>query len=97
VRKSEFKPTQLEKGVSIGANATIVCGVTLGAFAFVGAGAVVTEDVKPYALVVGVPAKQVGWMSAFGETLQFDEQGMATCSGSGQQYQLKDGQVKLVS
>lgn len=97
VRKSEFKPTQLEKGVSIGANATIVCGVTLGAFAFVGAGAVVTEDVKPYALVVGVPAKQVGWMSAFGESLQFDEQGMATCSGSGQLYQLKDGQVKLVS
>jgi len=83
--------------VSIGANATIVCGVTLGDFAFVWAGAVVKDDVKPYVLVVGVPAKQVGWMSAFGETLQFDEQGMATCSGSGQQYQLKDGQVKLVS
>lgn len=97
VRKTEFKATLLEQGVSIGANATIVCGVKLGAFAFIGAGAVVTEDVKPYALMVGVPAKQVGWMSAHGEKLAFDAQGHAVCSGSGVQYVLQNGQVKVVS
>jgi len=76
-RKEEFKKTLLKKGCSIGANATIVCGVTIGEYALIGAGAVVNKDVKPYALMVGVPARQIGWVGVSGNTLQFDEEGKA--------------------
>ncbi|MEY3780645.1 MAG: hypothetical protein RJA00_338 [Bacteroidota bacterium] len=96
VRKAEFKPTVLKRGVTIGANATIVCGVTLGEYAFVGAGAVVAADVVPHAIVVGVPAKQIGWMSSYGEKLIFDDSGSAVCPGSGKEYQLTNGLVKEV-
>ncbi|MGE9746028.1 acyltransferase [Bdellovibrio bacteriovorus] len=75
VRKSEYKDTFVKKGVSIGANATIVCGVTLGDFAFIAAGSVVTKDVKPYALIAGVPGKQIGWMSQFGERIELPMEG----------------------
>ena len=92
-RKSEFKVTMVGKGATIGANATIVCGNTIGCYALVGAGAVVTSSVPDYALVVGNPARQIGWVSALGHTLSFDEQGRATCPESGQQYKLKDNQV----
>ncbi|MBG9377349.1 N-acetyltransferase [Panacibacter sp. DH6] len=93
VRKHEYLKTHVGKGASIGANATIVCGHDIGAYAFVGAGAVVTKDVKPYALVVGNPSKQTGWMSEYGHKLSFDEHGMATCKESGGQYVLKNGVV----
>lgn len=93
-RKHEYRPTILRKGVSIGANATIVCGVTLGTYAFVGAGSVVTKDVPPYALVVGNPARQTGWMSAHGARLVFDEQGYAICHESGEKYVMRDGLVE---
>jgi UDP-2-acetamido-3-amino-2,3-dideoxy-glucuronate N-acetyltransferase len=93
-RKHEYQPTVLRKGVSIGANATIVCGVTLGTYAFVGAGSVVTRDVAAYALVVGNPARHVGWMSAHGTRLVFDEQGKAVCSESGEIYRLRGGEVE---
>lgn len=96
VRKMEFKATLLHKGVSIGANATLVCGVTLGEYAFVGAGAVVVRDVAPFSMVVGVPAKHVAWMSAFGEKLMFNNQGMAMCKGSGDHYELSEGRVKKI-
>lgn len=95
VRKHEYQATILERGVSIGANATIVCGVRLGAYAFVGAGSVVTKDVPAYALVVGNPARQMGWMSAHGHRLHFDESGMARCE-SGQAYELNGGKVQPV-
>ncbi|MGH1436129.1 MAG: acyltransferase [Lewinella sp.] len=94
-RKHEYRPTILRKGVSIGANATIVCGITLGTYAFVGAASVVTKDVAPYALVVGNPARQIGWMSAHGDRLEFDDQGKAVCSESGERYSLLDGLVKV--
>jgi UDP-2-acetamido-3-amino-2,3-dideoxy-glucuronate N-acetyltransferase len=93
VRHDKYETTLVKKGATIGANATIVCGVTLGEHCFVGAGAVVTKDVKPYALVVGVPAKQVGWMSEYGHTLEFDENGIAVCPESGQKYKLENGNV----
>lgn len=96
VRKMEFKATLLLKGVSIGANATLVCGVTLGEYAFVGAGAVVVRDVAPFSMVVGVPAKHVAWMSAFGEKLMFNNQGMAMCKSSGDHYELSEGRVKKI-
>ncbi|MBO4370745.1 MAG: N-acetyltransferase, partial [Paludibacteraceae bacterium] len=82
---------------SIGANATIVCGHEIGQYALIGAGTVVTRDVKPYALVVGNPARQTGWVSEWGCKLQFDQQGMATCPETGQRYQLKDNQVIRIS
>ena len=93
-RKEAYLPTNIGQGVSIGANATIVCGNDIGAYAFIGAGAVVTKSVLPYALIVGNPGKQVGWMSAYGEKLTFNEEGLATCPGSGLQYELKNGRVK---
>ncbi len=93
-RKSEYKTTLIKKGTSIGANATIVCGVTLGEYCFVGAGAVVTKDVPAFALVVGNPARQKGWMSEFGHKLNFDESGKAICKESNQEYTLEQGLVK---
>lgn len=93
-RKSEFKKTLVRKGATIGANATIVCGNSIGRYALVGAGAVVTKPVPDYALMVGNPAVQIGWVSEYGHTLTFDEQGRAVCPESGQQYRLE--QNKLV-
>ena len=92
-RKNEFRQTLVRRGASIGANATIVCGHEIGEYAFIGAGAVITKPVLPYALVVGNPARQVGWMSEFGEKLQFDEKGIAVCKESKQYYRLVNGQV----
>lgn len=93
-RRHEYQPTVLERGVSVGANATIVCGVRLGEYAFVGAGSVVTRDVAPYALVYGNPARFRGWMSKTGHRLTFDAARRATCPESGEQYQLTpDNQV----
>ncbi|MGB1295747.1 MAG: acyltransferase [Flavobacteriales bacterium] len=94
VRKSEYKQTLIKKGASIGANATVICGNTIGEYAMIGAGAVVTKDVKPFALVVGNPSRQIGWISEFGHRLHFDDQGLATCPESGINYLLKDGEVK---
>ena len=96
-RKSEYARTRVGKGASIGANATIVCGHDIGEFAFIGAGAVVTKTIPPFALVVGNPARQVGWMSEYGHRLEFDSNGMATCPESGQRYQLSNGEVKRIS
>lgn len=92
-RRDQYAKTLVKKGASIGANATIVCGHDIGAFAFIGAGAVVTKHVPDYALVVGNPARQIGWMSEFGHRLVFDEQGMAVCPESKQEYQLSNGKV----
>lgn len=92
-RKSEYLKTHVGKGATIGANATIVCGKDIGAYAFIGAGAVVTKYVKPYALVVGNPSRQIGWMSEYGHRLNFDSNGVATCFESGETYILKDGHV----
>jgi UDP-2-acetamido-3-amino-2,3-dideoxy-glucuronate N-acetyltransferase len=96
-RKSEYMKTFVEKGATIGANATIVCGIKIGKYAFIGAGAVVTKDVKPYALVVGNPARQTSWMSEFGHKLKFDESGIAICPESKEKYQLKNGEVTKIS
>ncbi len=92
-RKSEYLKTHVGKGASIGANATIVCGHDIGDYAFIGAGAVVTKEVPPFALVVGNPARQMGWMSEFGQKLKFDKDGLATCSESNEQYRLANGKV----
>jgi len=93
-RKDEYKTTLVKRGASIGANATIVCGNEIGEFAFIGAGAVVTKSVFPYALVVGNPARQVGWVSEFGHKLVFDGSGKAVCSESGQEYMLQNNIVR---
>jgi len=89
-RKHEYRPTLVKRGATLGANCTIVCGTTIGQHAFVGAGAVVSRDVPDYALVVGVPAKQIGWMSRHGERLAFVD-GAATCPATGERYVLVDG------
>ena len=94
IRKDEYKQTYVEKGVSIGANATIICGIRIGKYAFIGAGAVVHKDVKPYSLIVGNPGRPVGWMSEFGHRLNFDDNGLAECPESKEKYILKDGVVK---
>ncbi|MGQ0727863.1 acyltransferase [Acidovorax sp.] len=96
-RKNEFRNTLVKKGATLGANCTIVCGTTIGEYAFVGAGAVVTHDVPAYALMVGVPARHIGWMSQYGERLSLPLQGNAqdTCPHTGQQYQLRDGHCQL--
>jgi UDP-2-acetamido-3-amino-2,3-dideoxy-glucuronate N-acetyltransferase len=86
----------VEKGATIGANSTIVCGHRIGKYSFIGAGAVVTKEVKPYALVVGNPARQTGWMSEYGHKLEFDESGIAVCPESGEKYALKDGMVSKI-
>jgi len=96
-RKNEYKKTIVKKGATIGANATIVCGINIGEYAFVGAGTVVIREVKPYAMLVGNPARQIGWMSEQGEKLKFDNEGKATCSLSGDQYVLNNNTVKKVS
>jgi len=96
-RRDSYLKTHVGKGASIGANATIVCGHNIGAFAFIGAGAVVTKEIPAYALVVGNPARQLGWMSEFGQRLNFDTNGLATCPESGQQYQLKENRVERIS
>ena len=88
------KMADVKKGASIGANATIVCGNNIGEYAFVGAGAVVTKEIKPYALVVGNPSQQIGWVSEYGHRLEFNEAGFATCKESKQQYQLRNDFVK---
>ena len=93
VRRGEYLRTLVKTGASIGANATIVCGHDIGRFAFIGAGAVVTKEVPDFALVVGNPARQTGWMSEFGHKLKFDVNGNATCPESGQHYQLANGRV----
>ncbi len=90
VRRGQYEKTLVKKGASIGANATIVCGNDIGEFAFIGAGAVVTKEVKPYALVVGNPSKQIGWMSEFGHRLEFNKDGLAICPESKENYQLQN-------
>ncbi|HNW56554.1 MAG TPA: acyltransferase [Bacteroidales bacterium] len=97
VRKDKYSTTVVEKGASIGANSTIVCGTKIGSYSLVGAGAVVTKEVKPYALVVGNPARQTGWISEYGHKLMFDNSGMATCPESGERYRLKDGSVSKIN
>lgn len=92
-RKNEYAKTIVRKGASIGANATIVCGHDIGAFAFIGAGAVVTKTVPDYALVIGNPARQTGWMSEYGHKLEFDKTGLAVCPESKEKYELKDRKV----
>jgi UDP-2-acetamido-3-amino-2,3-dideoxy-glucuronate N-acetyltransferase len=93
IRKDQYEKTLVRKGATIGANATVVCGHEIGEFAFIGAGSVVTKDVPPYALVVGNPGRQVGWMSEYGHRLHFDEEGIAVCPESSERYQLQDNKV----
>jgi UDP-2-acetamido-3-amino-2,3-dideoxy-glucuronate N-acetyltransferase len=92
-RKHEYRKTVIGRGSSIGANATIVCGNRIGQYAFVGAGAVVTKDIQDYALVVGNPARQIGWVGEYGHRLKFDENGIAICIESKQEYQLENNRV----
>ena len=92
-RKSEYAKTLVGKGATIGANATIVCGNNIGSYSLIGAGAVVTKDVKPYALVVGNPSKQIGWVSEYGHRLDFDSEGVATCPEEHSKYLLKNNSV----
>jgi len=96
VRRNEYVTTMVRRGATIGANATVVCGIEIGQFAFIGAGAVVTKNVAPYALVVGNPAKHAGWMSEYGHRLYFDAEGMALCPESKEQYRLENGKVRKV-
>lgn len=96
-RRDRYARTRVGRGASIGANATIVCGHDIGAFAFIGAGAVVTRDVPAYALVVGNPARQTGWMSEYGHKLTFNAAGEAACPESGQRYSLKNGRVARIA
>ena len=96
IRKDQYIKTLVEKGASIGANSTIICGNKIGKYSFIGAGAVVTKDVKPYALVVGNPARQTGWMSEFGHKLSFDSSGIATCPESMERYRLENGIVSKI-
>jgi UDP-2-acetamido-3-amino-2,3-dideoxy-glucuronate N-acetyltransferase len=96
VRREEFKKTLVKKGATIGANATVVCGVTVGEYALIGSGAVVNKDVKPYALMVGVPARQIGWVSRAGNTLVFDESGIALDVFDGSKYTIKNHNLALI-
>jgi UDP-2-acetamido-3-amino-2,3-dideoxy-glucuronate N-acetyltransferase len=95
-RKDQYVETLVGKGVSIGANSTVICGHKLGQFCFIGAGAVVTKDVKPYALVIGNPARQTGWMSEYGHKLAFAPDGLAVCPESGERYRLENGAVSKI-
>ncbi len=94
VRRGEYQKTIVRSGASIGANATIVCGNNIGKFAFIGAGSVVTKEVLPYALVVGNPSKQIGWMSEFGHRLEFNNEGLAKCVESDESYKLTNNKVE---
>ena len=96
VRRGQYAKTIVRKGASIGANATIVCGHEIGEYAFIGAGAVVTKEVLPFALVLGNPARQVGWMSKFGHKLAFNAEGRANCPESGEQYQLNENKLIII-
>lgn len=96
-RRDQYQQTLVRKGTTIGANATILCGITLHPYAFIGAGAVVTKDVKAYALMVGNPARQSGWMSEYGHKLDFDSEGWAICPESKEKYLLKDGAVEKIN
>lgn len=96
VRKDQYASTTVEKGATIGANATIICGNKIGRYSFIGAGAVVTKDIKPYALVIGNPARQTGWMSEFGHKLHFNIDGIAICPESGDKYKLANGNVTKI-
>jgi UDP-2-acetamido-3-amino-2,3-dideoxy-glucuronate N-acetyltransferase len=95
-RRDQYLQTKVGRGASIGANATIVCGNDIGEYAFIGAGAVVTKEVKPFALVIGNPARQTGWISEYGHKLIFNQEGFATCPESNQVYQLENNLVKRV-
>jgi UDP-2-acetamido-3-amino-2,3-dideoxy-glucuronate N-acetyltransferase len=95
-RKSEYAKTHVGRGASIGANATIVCGHDIGKYAFIGAGAVVTKHIPDYALVVGNPSRQIGWMSEYGHRLEFNKEGLAVCKESGQQYKLENNIVTRI-
>ena len=95
-RRGEYAKTVVKKGASIGANATIVCGHDIGEFAFIGAGAVVTKSVPSYALVVGNPAKQIGWISEYGHRLKFNQEGIAICEESKEKYKFEDGKVQRI-
>ncbi len=97
IRRDAYETTLVKKGATIGANATIVCGTTLGEYCFIGAGAVVTKDVSPFALVVGNPARHIGWMSRYGHRLKFDDSGKAACPESGEKYFLENNQVRLLN
>ncbi|MDO9267210.1 MAG: acyltransferase [Sulfurimonas sp.] len=96
VRRQEFKKTLLKYGCTIGANATIVCGVTIGEYALIGSGAVINRDIKPYALMVGVPARQIGWVSKAGNTLKFDTEGFAVDTYDGSRYKLEDDNIAFI-
>jgi UDP-2-acetamido-3-amino-2,3-dideoxy-glucuronate N-acetyltransferase len=96
VRRGSYERTTVKCGATIGANATIVCGHDIGEFAFIGAGTVITKTVAPYALVVGNPGRQIGWMSEYGHRLHFDENGLSTCPEGKEQYALKDGLVRKI-
>jgi UDP-2-acetamido-3-amino-2,3-dideoxy-glucuronate N-acetyltransferase len=95
-RKDQYGSTDVGKGATIGANATIVCGIRIGQYSFIGAGAVVTRDVKPFALVVGNPARQTGWMSEYGHKLVFDGNGIAVCIESGYRYRISNNEVTRI-
>lgn len=96
-RRNQYLETLVKRGASIGANATIVCGNPIGEYAFIGAGAVVTKEVPAYALLVGNPAKQIGWMSSYGHRLEFNNQGVATCPESNEQYKLENNKVTRIA
>ncbi len=96
MRKEQYLKTRIKRGASIGANATIICGIEIGNYAMIGAGAVVTKDVKPYALVIGNPSKQIGWVGEFGHRLDFNESNVAECHESKQKYQLKNNSVTKI-
>ena len=97
LRRDQYQKTLVKRGASIGANATIICGHTIGEFSFIGAGAVVTRDVPPYAIIIGNPGRQTGWMSEYGHRLHFNENGVASCPESGETYRLKDGKVSKLT
>ena len=96
VRRDEYMKTIVKKGASIGANATIVCGNNIGKYAFIGAGAVITKEIPDYALIVGNPGRQIGWMSEFGEKLTFDKDGLAVCDKTGLKYKIVNNLVSKI-
>lgn len=96
IRRDQYVTTTVRRGASIGANATVVCGHEIGAYSLIGAGAVITRDVKPFALVIGNPGRQTGWVSEYGHKLAFDDEGIAVCHESGQKYRLSDNSVTRI-